>query len=513
MTRKSLIAAGLAVVVVSATACGGGGGTAGAPTGSDRPVTVAIAVEPVSLDPCDTQDATNAIVVRGNVTESLTRIDPENGTVVGLLAESWEQKDPTTWVFTLKSGVTFQDGAPFDATAAATSITRLLDPELNCQNLDQFPQTMTLTAVDATTLQVTTPEPDPILPLRISYADISSPNTPADSKTSSPIGTGPFSFVSSSQGQSIQLKRNDSYWGDAPEATAVTYLFRAEPSVRAGMARTGEASIASAIAVQDATDDDRTREYNDNRVFFLRTQTDRAPFDDIRVRQAVAYAIDKNTIVQALMERSGTPTDQIITSTVNGFVPGYTAPVFDPAKAKSLIAEAAADGVAVTTEFDLVTRPDLFPGADEVIQAIVQNLQQVGLNVKIVSLDTDAWLQLLRAPFPPDQRPTIVAISHDNVSGDASFTFPKYMASDGTNSTIRSPEIDDLLARADVAGGEERAALYQQANAFEQQEVAAMIPIASQSKLMMLAEGIEYQPNSLSGVELRIADVHFTTDN
>ena len=501
---------GAAALAVLTTIAVLSGCASDAPSTQSRDLTIVLAVEPVSLDPCDTQDAANAVVLRSNVTESLTRIDPATGEVVPVLAESWEQKDDTTWTFHIREGVTFQDGTALDADAVVASISRVIDPELNCQNLDQFPNALTVTAVDPLTVDITSAAADSILPLRISYADISAPSTPADAKTSEPIGTGPYSFESREQGTSVKLVRYEDYWGDAPEATSVTYVYRAEPSVRAGMATTGEASIATAISVQDATDDDRTREYNDNRVFFLRTPTDRAPFDDIRVRQAAQLAIDKATIVGALMERSGVPADQIVVSTVNGYVDGYEAPEFDLDEAKALLAEAKADGVAVDTEFDLVTRPDLFPGADEVIQAIHQNLQDAGFNVSILSLDTDAWLTLLRAPFPADQKPNIIAISHDNVSGDASFTFPKYIGGEGANSTIKNSEIDELLAEAELAVGDERASLYAEAARVEYEEVGAYIPIALQSKLIMLAAGIEYQPTGLSGVELRISDITFT---
>jgi peptide/nickel transport system substrate-binding protein len=498
MTRTSCGIAALAVVpLVLLAACSGQGSS-----GGNRDLTIAIAVEPVSLDPCDTQDAANAVVLRTNVTESLTRIDPETGEVMPFLAESWEQKDSNTWRFTLRQGVRFQDSTPFDATAAVTSINRVVDPELNCQNLDQFPYPLTATAIDATTLEVVSETPDPILPLRISYADIGAPSTPAKEKTTQPIGTGPYRFTERVQGQSVTLTRNDEYWGGPAQATSVRYVYREEPSVRAGMARTGEADIAVPVSVQDATDDDRTREYNDNRVFFLRTSTEKAPFTDLRVRRAAQQAIDKGTIVGSLMERTGAPTDQIVADTVNGYIDGFTGVPYDPEAAKQLLRAAEA--------IDLVTRPDLFPGADEVIQAIHQNLQSVGFTVNILSLDTDAWLQLLRSPFPPDQKATIVAISHDNVSGDASFSFPKYMASDGSNSTIRSPQIDALLAEAEKAVGDERAALYQQAAAREYADVNAFLPIALQSKLLMLGPGIEYQPNSLTGVELTVADVTFT---
>lgn len=506
MTKTSRGIAALAVVpLVLLAACSGPGSS-----GGDRDLTIAIAVDPVSLDPCDTQDATNAVVLRTNVTESLTRIDPETGEVVPFLAESWEQQDPATWRFALRQGVHFHDGTPFDAAAAATSINRVVEPELNCQNLDQFPYPITATAVDATTLEVVSETPDPILPMRISYADIGAPSTPAAEKTSQPIGTGPFRFAERVQGQSVTLTRNDEYWGGPAQATSVRYVYREEPSIRAGMARTGEADIAVPVSSQDATDDDRTREYNDNRVFFLRTSTEKAPFTDPRVRLAAQQAIDKETIVGSLMERTGTPTDQIVAATVNGHIDGFTGVPYDPEAAKQLLRAAEADGVDVRAPVDLVTRPDLFPGSDEVIQAIHQNLQSVGFTVDILSLDTDAWLQLLRSPFPPDQKATIVAISHDNVSGDASFSFPKYMASDGSNSTIRSPQIDALLAEAEGAASDERAALYQEAAALEYADVNAFLPIALQSKLLMLGPGIEYQPNSLTGVELTVADVTFT---
>jgi peptide/nickel transport system substrate-binding protein len=506
-TKTSRGIAALAVLpFVLLAACSGQGGPP-----ADGKLTIAVAVEPVSLDPCDTQDAANAVVLRTNVTEALTRIDPDTGAVAPFLAESWQQVDERTWRFSLRSGVRFHDGTPFDATAAATSINRVVDPELNCQNLDQFPYPITATAVDATTLEVVSESPDSILPLRISYADIGAPATPAAEKTSAPIGTGPYRFAERVQGQSVTLTRNDDYWGTPGQATGVSYVYREEPSVRAGMARTGEASIAVPVSVQDATDDDRTRSYSDNRVFFLRTSTEKAPFTDVRVRRAAQLAIDKQTIVSTLMERTGEPADQIVAATVNGYVDGYTGVGHDPDEARRLLAEAAADGVDVRAPFDLVTRPDLFPGSDEVMQYIHQNLQAVGFTVDILSLDTDAWLQLLRSPFPPDQKANIIAISHDNISGDASFSFPKYMASDGSNSTIRNTEIDTLLAEAEQAVGDERAARYQQAARLEYEQVNAFLPIALQSKMLMLGPGIEYTPNSLTGVELTVADITFPT--
>jgi len=509
--RTRWVGSALAVVGVTALVAGcSANETSAAP---DRDLTIVLASEPVSLDPCDTQDAANAQVLRANVLESLTRIDAETGEVVPLLAESWESSDDNrTWTFDLKEGVEFHDGEPFDAAAAAASIDRVLNTDIGCGNgtTDQFPYEVSIEVVDEQTLQLTSAEPDGIFPLRMTYIDLASPATPTDAKTEDPIGTGPFTVGEVVQGQSITLEPFDAYWGEQPEATGVTYVYRTEPTVRASMIATGEADLAVPIAAADATDDDRTREYSDNRVFFLRTQTNKPPFNDPRVREAVHYAIDRETITGALMERSGLPYDQIVAPTVNGYIDDFEGPSFDPDRAAQLLAEAAADGVAVDTTVELVTRPDLFPGSDEVMQSIAQNLQDAGFSIQFRSLDTDAWLQLLRKPFPAEQVPNILAISHDNISGDASFTYPKYVASSGTNSTLENADIDALIAEAETKSGDERAALFQQASRLLYEEDFAIVPVALQTKLLKLAPGIEYEPNGLTGVELRIGDISFT---
>jgi peptide/nickel transport system substrate-binding protein len=510
-TRRLVAALAIAGVAALTAACAGGEPASGG--GEARDLTIVLATEPVSLDPCDTQDAANAQVLRANVLESLTRIDASTGDVVPLLAEEWEgSEDNTTWTFTLRDGVTFHDGTPFDAEAAVAGIERVLHTDIGCGNgtTDQFPYEITVEAVDDTTVRLTSAAPDGILPLRMTYIDLASPATPTDAKTTDPIGTGPFTVDEVVQGQSITLASFDDYWGEKPEATGVTYVYRTEPSVRASMVTTGEADIAVPVSAADAGDDDRTREYSDNRVFFLRTQTNKPPFDDVRVREAVHYAIDRETITSALMERSGLAYDQIVAPTVNAYIDGFEGPEHDLEKARDLLAEAAADGVAVDTTVELITRPDLFPGSDEVMQAIAQNLQDAGFSIAFRSLDTDAWLQLLRKPFPPEQTPNILGISHDNISGDASFSYPKYVASTGTNSTIENAAIDALIAEAETKTGDERADLYQEASRLLYEEEFTLVPIALQTKLILLAPGVEYEPNGLTGVELRIGEISFT---
>src|SRR6185436_5556016 len=134
--------------------------------------------------------------------------------------------------------------------------------KLACFNTHQFPDRAVGEAASKYVLRVTTKRPDPILPLRMSYVDVSDLKSQSlDVKITTPIGTGPYKFVSRAQGKEIKLTRFDGYWGKPAAAKDVTYVYRIEPSVRASMIQTGEAQVAIAIAKEDATKDGRTVAY------------------------------------------------------------------------------------------------------------------------------------------------------------------------------------------------------------------------------------------------------------
>ncbi|MFI6377107.1 ABC transporter substrate-binding protein [Streptomyces sp. NPDC050546] len=508
-TRRHLaVAAGGIVSVLLAAACSpGGDAQAGRPGGNAQTLTIAIPTDPTSLDPCDSQAADGVGTLRRNVTESLTDVDAATGKVVPLLALSWRQDDPTTWTFKLRPGVKFQDGTAFDAKAAAFNIKRTMQPDLGCLNLGNIPEPFTATAVDATTLKVVTKGPDPILPLRIGWIDMVSPKTSMTAKTAHPVGTGPYTFVRRTPGTDMRFKRFDRYWGTKAQAREVRYVFRSEASVRAATGKTGEADIAVPIALQDATENDRTRSYTQSRVFFLRLDTDKPPLNDLKVRQAIGYAIDKKNIVKALMGKTGKPTDQMVAPTVNGYIPGYKGPGHDPAKAKALIGQAEGAGVDTGRRIELISRNTLFPGSGDVLQAIIQNLKDVGLDIKLTELDENAYRDKIHATNRSGQPVSITAVSHDNAFADASFSFPKYLSSSGTVSTIRESHLDSLLRQADVAEGAERASLYQQAARWAYERNGAIVPVAEQFSLLLLNRGVEYKPNGLTGIELQASQV------
>ena len=222
----------------------------------DGEIIVVLSEEPDMVDPCEASRSNVGRIVKQNVTETLTEIDPDDGSITPRLATEWERIDDLTWRFALQEGVTFHDGEPLNAEAVKAAIERTLDERIDCEIRIKFFGGMEVTpvVVDEHTLDIKTAEPAPILPTMMGTMTVTSPNTVVGERTRDPIGTGPYRFVSWEPGTSVVLERFEDYWGEAPEVEKVTYVFRTELAVRAAMVAAGEADIAPNIAVQDATD-------------------------------------------------------------------------------------------------------------------------------------------------------------------------------------------------------------------------------------------------------------------
>jgi len=469
-------------------------------------IILAMPAEPTSVDACDDSTRANARVLRGNVVEALTRLDPQSGAVGPLLATEWSSPDNKSWLFTIRPGVTFHDGTPLDAAAVAFGINRSMNPDLTCQTLSLFPTKTTATVESDMVVRITTEEPDPILPARIAYIDLPSPKTPEAAKSDTPIGTGPYQFAGREIGQSITLSAFDGYWGEAPEIAEATYVWRAEATIRASMIKTGEADIAYDIPTHEAEGQANAQQYLTNGVFYLRPMLQKPPLDDLRVRQAIASSIDKATLAEVLMDNSGTPTGQLVTQLINGYVPDYTGMPYDLEKAKALFAEAKAAGVAVDTPITLVARTDLFSGAEEVSQAIQQMIQQAGFTVTLKSVDTVGWSPWARKPDSLTQPVNLLTSSHNNISGDGSLTFPNFLGSGGRLSVVDNAELDAKLAAAATASGEDRAAAYREIAqyAYDQELV---IPVAALQGLLLTSDRIAYEADGFTDIELHLSDV------
>lgn len=472
------------------------------------PLVVAVPQEPTALDICTTGSNPVARVLLGNVAEGLTDRGAD-GQVKPLLATAWKQVSPMVWEFTLRSGVVFHDGTPFNAQAAATSMNRSFQPQLTCNSATQYFGVVKLQAqaVDAGTLRVTTSIEDAALPLRLSFLGMASPKTPADKLVSDPVGTGPYRMARWDRSERIILERWQQYWGPAPQVTRVTYLFRPEDLVRAEMVGAGEADLALGLPLEFAKHKGALV-YDLPETLGLRIHTQSPPFDNIKVRKAMQLAIDRQSIINAVWGGGGVVASQPIPPGTVGFDPKAPAPAFNLAQAKKLIAEARQEGAPVNRQAIMYTRLDVLQNGEVVAQALAQQLNNIGLNVKVQILEAAPWIQILLSR--PTERPGFILEPHSNILGDASLTANSKYHSSQRRSQVpdaQRPVVDDMIVKAAGLKGAAREQAYQKLFAYLNENVVQDVFIANTKAVMIVRPGVEYHADRWSNEIVRIASI------
>ena len=264
----------------------------------------AIGGEPDQLDPQKTS-AYFSFEVLENVFDTLVEPDA-NLTMRPALAESWTvSSDQLQWTFRLRRGVTFHDGSPFTADDVVYSYRRIIDEKLS--NVDKFAAVTDVRAAGPDTVVIRVKQPTPNLLTNLGgfkgMAIVSRRNVESGQIATHPVGTGPFSFVSQRSGDSITLAANPSYWGGAPAIPGVTFQFISEPSTALSALQAGEIDWTDSIPTQrvDQLRDDESIHLAvtpSNDYWYLALNEARPPWNDVRVRQAIAYAIDRDAIVR-----------------------------------------------------------------------------------------------------------------------------------------------------------------------------------------------------------------------
>ncbi|MGO6703790.1 ABC transporter substrate-binding protein [Rhizobium ruizarguesonis] len=472
-------------------------------------VTIVLPAGPDRLDPCETPRSVIGRIIKQNVVETLVELDYGNGKILPRLAESWQQPSPNEWVFKLRKGVKFHDGAPFDAKSVVYSVERTNDPKLTCITRTKYLDGTSIVAsvVDDNTVKFTTKTPVPILPTLLAQLTMSSPNTPKGEYTNKPIGTGPYKFESWTQGTSVVIVRDDNYWGSKPAIEKATYVWRSESSVAAAMVETGEADLAFSIAPQDATNQATDKVYPNSDTSMFRLSVDVPPLNDVRVRKAINLAIDRNAFLGSVISSEAQLATQQVGPSVLGFNPKLKPWEYDPAQAEKLLAEAKAAGVDVTREIRMVGRAGMFANSNEFVEAAAEMLRQVGLNIKLDNLEMSQWLQMANKPFAADRQPNIFLTMHDNNSGDAAFTaFFKYH-SNGRQSELHDLELDAFIDKAGTEQGDTRVADYQEVFRRIYEDKVADVPLFHMVNFMRVGERIDFSPTIANAVELQLASL------
>lgn len=275
------------------------------------------------------------------------------------------------------------------------------------------------------------------------------------------------------------------------------------------MVAKGEADLAPSISAVDATNPATDISYLNSETLYLRLDSAIDPISDIRVRKALNMAIDRDAFVGTLLPEGVVSAVAMVPPTTLGWNPDIKQYPYDPEQAKTLLAEAKADGVPVETTLHLIGRSNLFPGVVEVIEAMQQMLQDVGFNVEVQMVEVAQQEELYSKPFKEGRPPQMLAVQHDNSRGDPVFSmFFKY-DSKGRQSGIADPKVDEMIAAASAATGDERAALWSQLFAYLHDEVVPDVLLFHMVSFARVGEHIAFTPTIATNSQLELADIAF----
>lgn len=358
---------------------------------------------PESIDPALAYSPRDWSIVH-SIYDAVVQFD-ENGQLVPLAAESFTTDDAVTFKVKLRAGLLFHDGTPVTTEAIERSVAYMKDSGSDATDL--FTVIEQVEIVDELNATIICAAPSPWLPAQLAAWIVLVPEgmTP-DIAATAPIGSGPYRFESYAAGNEIVLVRNDAYtWGSpkgTPIANRVTYRFVPEASTRVADIASGNVSLITEVPLDqhDAVDTGGSTVLSDPIVGigFVRIASDTAPFDDVRVRQALNYAVDVQGIAAALI---GVGSNRLATLFPDerslGFDPDLEPYAYDPDKAKSLLTEAGfPDGFSTELEMTATARLDI-------VEAIVEQLAGVGIDVEIVTSDyatfNAGWTDTARPPL------------------------------------------------------------------------------------------------------------------
>lgn len=432
-------------------------------------VTAAIAGEPDQLDPHKTSSYFSFEVLE-NVYDTLVEPD-ENLEFQPALAESWDlSEDQLTWTFHLRDGVTFHDDSEFTADDVVYSYRRIIDEELS--NAWRFSAIAEVTAVDDKTVEITVTEPSPNLLANLGgfkgMSIVNQANVESGDITQHPIGTGPFSLADYTSGDSITLRANPDYWGGAPKIGGVEFRFIAEGATATTALKAGEIQWTDSILPQQAQilEQDESvvlGQTPSNDYWYLALNEANEPWDDVNARRALAYAIDREGILQAATYGTATA-NQLAIPAESTWYSEYDEYALDPDKARELFDEAGVTGGTI----DFLATNE-YPETVTTAQIIASNLEPFGIEVDIRTVDFATWL---------DEQNTgsfdlLMMGWLGNIDPD-DFYYAQHHSEGASNAqSYANPEVDELLeAGRTETDAAQRKEIYDKASAIIAEEAS-----------------------------------------
>jgi peptide/nickel transport system substrate-binding protein len=357
-------------------------------------VVLAMTLEPPGLDPTAGAASAIAEIVQYNVFETLTKINSD-GTVSPLLAEKWEvSPDLKTYTFTLRKGVKFQNGEPFNANAVKFSFERAGGDKSTNKDKRTFAMMDRVAVIDDYTVVILNKQLDPdfLFLMGQATAIIVEPKS-ADSNATKPVGTGPYQLSAWAKGSSVTLTKWDAYRSAAAiKMKKVTFRFISDTAAQVAALLAGDVDAFVRVTPRSVP------QFKGNPKFQVVVSGSRAktilainnkkkPLDDVRVRRAICAAIDRKAVIEGAADGYGAPIGSHYVPGAFGYVDTTGINPFNVDKAKALLAEA---GVKTPLTLSLVLPP--VPYARQGGEVIAAQLAKIGIVAKIENVEWAQWL-------------------------------------------------------------------------------------------------------------------------
>lgn len=477
---------------------------------------IGLAAEVSTLDPHYLNIAPN-VAFSSHLFDALVHVD-QDGKLIPGLATSWRAVDATTWEIKLRSGVKFHDGSDFTAEDAVFSLDRPAAVKNSPGPFTSYTrQIAAKQVVDPLTLRLKTTMPYGPLPLDLSTIFIVSKKAAQNAATEdfnsgrALIGTGPFKFVSYKPGEAIELARNDNYWGGKSAWEKVSFRMIASDASRLAALLAGDVDAIENVPTADMARLKSQPKFTlaqktswrtifwhlDHSSPVARFVTDKQgkplpanPLRDVRVRQALSKAINRQALTERIMEGLAVPASNIVSPGILGYNSALKPEAFDPDGAKKLLAEAGyPDGFAIT----LHGPKNRYINDEKVVQAVAQFLNRIGVQAKVETLPLSVYFGRARSgefsmamlgwgTLAGDFGLRTLLGTPNQETGWGSWNWGKYS----------NKNVDDLV-RASLGSVDEakRAESARQAAATALKDVA-VIPLHHQTASWAMKKGIKY---------------------
>jgi peptide/nickel transport system substrate-binding protein len=447
-----------------------------------KTIVVGMEGDPLALDPHTHALWLTARVVsnmfEGLVQQDLTKANVDIAPIVPALAESWTiSEDKKTYTFTLRKGVTFHDGEPWNAAAAVYNFDRIMNRKSKQFYEKAFQQNTwwrqdveSYSAPDEYTFQIVLKHPNAEFLRRLSQGGIGSAwmaspkalaSIPNDDFSKAPVGTGPFKFVERVFGERIVLEKNANYWDPARTPKYDRLIFRPIVDVSARE----QALVTGAVDIAATPSPDNTKLLEQQgftivtgvvpTVYVIWLNMKEKALADVRVRKAIAMALDRDGLSNKLRKGQAIPAYSILNVGGPGYDAGYKCDAYDPEAAKALLKDA---GVKDGLEVKMIWTPG---GAGDVgmvadAEWFQRNLAEIGIKASIEVLDIGTFFTLMNQGMPQGSGMLQISWGENSFNWLDAVVTSSALPPNGYNSGYyQNPEVDKLMMEARQAPDEE----------------------------------------------------------